>query len=118
MLIRRWRYDDILKISELEKECFPSEPWTFKMLASSFEAENFRGVLAEDGGETIGVACAVMDGLQKIAKDEGVKKLFLEVRVSNYAAMKLYLKCGFRGAYARTRYYPDGEDCLVMVKEI
>ena len=144
MLIRRWRYDDILKISELEKECFPSEPWTFKMLASSFEAENFRGVLAEDGGETIGyggmtvaadsadidniavteayrrsgVACAVMDGLQKIAKDEGVKKLFLEVRVSNYAAMKLYLKCGFRGAYARTRYYPDGEDCLVMVKDI
>ncbi len=144
MLIRRWRYDDILKISELEKECFPLEPWTFKMLASSFEAENFRGVLAEDGGETIGyggmtvaadsadidniavteayrrsgVACAVMDELLKIAKDEGVKKLFLEVRVSNYAAMKLYLKCGFRGAYARTRYYPDGEDCLVMVKEI
>ena len=61
MLIRRWRYDDILKISELEKECFPSEPWTFKMLASSFEAENFRGVLAEDGGETIGYGGMTVD---------------------------------------------------------
>lgn len=144
MLIRRWKYEDILKISELEKECFPLEPWTFKMLASSFETENFYGVLAEDGGETVGyggitvaadsadianiavteayrhsgVGAAVMDELQKIAKEKGVKKIFLEVRVSNSAAMNLYLKCGFKGAYARTRYYPDGEDCLVMQKEI
>lgn len=144
MLMRRWKYEDILKISELEKECFPLEPWTFKMLASSFETENFYGVLAEDGGETVGyggitvaadsadianiavteayrhsgVGAAVMDELQKIAKEKGVKKIFLEVRVSNSAAMNLYLKCGFKGAYARTRYYPDGEDCLVMQKEI
>ena len=144
MKIRPWKYEDILRISEIEKECFPKEPWSFQMLASSFGNEAFSGVVAEDGGEVIGyggftaaadtadidniavvenyrrggVAKAVVAELCKKAKKSGVKKLFLEVRVSNFAAMSLYLKCGFKGVYARSRYYPDGEDCLVMVKEL
>ncbi|MDE5729312.1 MAG: GNAT family N-acetyltransferase [Clostridia bacterium] len=56
--------------------------------------------------------------LIKAAKKGGAKKVFLEVRVSNSNAMKLYLKNGFKGVYARTRYYSDGEDGLVMVKEL
>lgn len=144
MRIRKWAYKDILRISEIEKECFPQEPWSFRMLASSFETETFSGVLAEDGGEIIGyggitvaadeadvanvavtepyrrsgVGTAIIDELVKIARGKGAKKMYLEVRVSNAAAMLLYLKTGFRGVYARTRYYSDGEDCLVMVKEL
>lgn len=143
MEIRRWKYEDILRISEMEKECFPLEPWNFQMLASSFGSENFVGILAEDGGEIIGyggmtlasdtadvdnvavtgpyrnsgVGTAIIAELVRLAKENGVKKLFLEVRVSNSVAMELYIKSGFKGAYARTRYYSDGEDCLVMVKE-
>ena len=144
MKIRKWEYKDILKISQIEEECFPQEPWSFKMLASSFESENFHGVLAEDGDEIIGyggitvafdtadianvavtepyrhsgVGTAVIAELLKTAAENGAKKVFLEVRVSNSIAMELYLKSGFKGAYARTRYYSDGEDCLVMVKEL
>ena len=54
MLIRAWKYEDILRISEIEKECFPAEAWSFRMLASSFETENFTGLLAEDDGEIAG----------------------------------------------------------------
>ncbi|MDE6505563.1 MAG: ribosomal protein S18-alanine N-acetyltransferase [Clostridia bacterium] len=144
MLIREWKYKDILRISEIEKECFPQEPWSFQMLASSFDTESFHGVLAEDGGEIIGyggvtvaadtadianvavtepfrhsgVGTAIIAELSRAAKQRGAIKLFLEVRVSNAIAMELYLKNGFKGAYARTRYYSDGEDCLVMVKEL
>lgn len=144
MRIRKWEYKDILRISEIEKECFPQEPWSFQMLASSFGTETFSGVLAEDGGEIIGyggitvaadeadianvavtelyrrggVGTAIIDELIEIARGKGAKKIYLEVRVSNFAAMRLYLKNGFRGVYARTRYYSDGEDCLVMVKEL
>ncbi len=144
MLIRPWKYEDILRISELEKECFPKEPWSFGMLASSFETEGFCGLLAEEGGEVIGyggitiaadtsdidniavteqyrrggVASAIISALCEKAKSMGAEKVFLEVRVSNSAAMSLYLKHGFKGVYARTRYYPDGEDCLVMSKEL
>ena len=143
MEIRRWKYEDILRISEMEKECFPLEPWSFQMLASSFETDGFVGILAEDGGEIIGyggmtvasdtadvdnvavtepyrnsgVGTAIVAELSRLAKESGVKKLFLEVRVSNAVAMELYIKNGFKGVYARTRYYSDGEDCLVMVKE-
>ena len=144
MKIRKWEYKDILKISQIEEECFPKEPWSFKMLASSFETENFHGVLAEDGDEIIGyggitvafdtadianvavtepyrhsgVGTAIIAELLKTAAANGAKKVFLEVRVSNSIAMELYLKSGFKGVYARTRYYSDGEDCLVMVKEL
>ena len=144
MTVRAWKYEDILRIAELEKECFPDEPWTFQMLASSFESETFRGVLAEDGGEIVGyggitvtydtadianvavteafrrsgVGSAILEELLSLAKSVGAKKVFLEVRVSNATAMALYLKHGFKGMYARTRYYTNGEDCLVMTKEL
>lgn len=144
MSIREWKYQDILRISEMERECFPQEPWSFQTLASSFDSESFCGLLAEESGEIVGyggitVAADVADidnvavsepyrgnkigekivkALLTYAKNKGVCKVFLEVRVSNVAAMKLYINCGFRGVYARTRYYSDGEDCLVMVNEL
>lgn len=142
MNIRRWKYEDILKISQLEKECFFEDAWDFKQLASSFSNDNFYGIAAEDGGEVIGyggitvtgdeadvdniavsepfrfsgVGGALLSALMTEAEARGVKKLFLEVRVSNAEAMKLYLKNGFCGVYARPRYYKNGEDCLVMVR--
>ncbi len=144
MIIRSWKYEDILRISEIEKECFPGEPWTFRMLASSFESDAFFGVLAEDGGEIAGyggvtvasdsadidniavtepyrnsgVGTAILGELCSLARSKGAEKVFLEVRVSNSPALCLYLKNGFKGVHARTRYYTDGEDCLVMSKEL
>ena len=144
MEIRSWKYCDISRIAELEKECCPKEPWSFQMLASSFDSETFYGVLADDCGEIVGyggitvagdsadidnvavteyfrnsgIGTEILQSLVNIARVEGAKKVCLEVRVSNSVAMGLYLKCGFKGAYARTRYYSDGEDCLVMVKEL
>ena len=142
--IREWKFEDILKISELEKECFPKEPWSYQALASSFQSDNFIGIVAEEGADVIGyggitiaadqadidnvgvteyfrnsgVGTALLCRLLQLAKAKGVKKVFLEVRVSNSVAMELYLKSGFKGVYARTRYYSDGEDCLVMAKEL
>lgn len=144
MTLRPWKYGDILRISELEKECFPDEPWSFQMLASSFGSESFYGIVAEDGGEVVGyggitvtfdsadianvavteafrhsgVGSSVLDELLSIAKSKGAEKVFLEVRVSNSPAMSMYLKHGFKGVYARTRYYSNGEDCIVMTKEL
>lgn len=144
MILDRWKFEDILALSELEKECFPDDAWTYKLLVDSFQSPSFIGVLARDGGEVIGyggititgdtadieniavteayrksgVATAVLANLLSLAKEQGVQKVFLEVRVSNAPAMKLYLKCGFVGVYARPRYYRNGEDCLVMSKSL
>jgi [ribosomal protein S18]-alanine N-acetyltransferase len=46
-----------------------------------------------------------------------VKKLFLEVRVSNAAARALYAKSGFREIGVRRGYYPahtGREDAVVL----
>ena len=140
---RAWTYEDLSAIAALEKECFPTECWSQRMLAESFLGGKFFGSMLEEDGalaayggmSVVGdeaeiqlIATAemyrrcgrggkILDDLTEEARRRGVQRVFLEVRVSNRAAMLLYLKRGFRGLYARSRYYPDGEDALVMVKE-
>lgn len=143
MTYRKWTYMDILKISEIEKECF-QDPWSFQMLADSFSSDNFFGVCAENDGEVIGYACMafcgddadinniavtenyrrngagakLLEALIAEAENRGVNNMFLEVRVTNAPAQMLYLTHGFCGVYARPRYYSDGEDAIVMVKRL
>ena len=40
--------------------------------------------------------------------------IHLEVRKSNFPAINLYLKFGFREAGTRKGYYADGEDAIIM----
>ena len=42
----------------------------------------------------------------------------LEVRISNQAAIRLYEKCGFISVGIRQRYYADGEDALLMTRNL
>ena len=143
-VLREWTFEDLNGIAELEKECFSSEPWNLQALADSFLSGHFYGALLEEEGAITsygGISVVLDEGeLQLIATAEmyrkcgraqkilrylteeaakrGARRIFLEVRVSNAEAQKLYLKNGFRGVYARTRYYPDGEDAVVMKKEL
>lgn len=47
----------------------------------------------------------------------GAEKMILEVRVSNFAAQKVYKRMGFEEIGVRKKYYSDTlEDALVMLK--
>ena len=48
--------------------------------------------------------------------DYGASECFLEVRVSNVAAISFYRKMGFRIVARRRGYYLDGEDAYVMAR--
>jgi ribosomal-protein-alanine N-acetyltransferase len=50
--------------------------------------------------------------MQHVLNDEEV--FFLEVRISNESAKKVYEKYGFKVISVRKQYYADGEDALVM----
>lgn len=143
MDIRPWTYEDIYSIAELEKQCF-SDPWSFQMLADSFFGENTLTAVAERDGKVEGYAFlvgvqgeadlaniavspsfrrrgaanALLDYLEGEAKKRGTERIFLEVRVSNAPAMRLYLSRGYVGRYVRPRYYGDGEDAVIFVKEL
>lgn len=58
---------------------------------------------------------ALLRKMIRIAKERGVIRITLEVRVSNDVAQGLYKKLGFQDGAIRKNYYPDTkEDALVM----
>lgn len=140
---RIWTFEDLSAIAALERECF-EDPWNNRMLAESFLSDRFFGTLLEEDGvitayggfhftdeeaeieliatsemyRRCGRAKKILDDLTEEARRRGVKRMFLEVRVSNVPALLMYLNYGFVGMYARTRYYPNGEDAIVMKKEL
>lgn len=69
--------------------------------------------------QRLGIGRAMLRSLMDTARDLRLAYATLEVRISNDAAISLYEGCGFRPVAMRRRYYPDnGEDAMVMLREI
>lgn len=62
----------------------------------------------------MGIGSKLLDEAIKRCKERGKIRLFLEVRVSNTAAQRLYKKKGFKVIDTIPGYYSDGEDAYVM----
>lgn len=121
-----------------------SDGWNKEMLISAFNTGRFFCAGAFDGEQLIGVitcsksvddadlegivtakdyrnkgvAEALFDYAKDALKSAGVEKLFLEVRESNAPAIGFYIKNGFKKISVRKKYYADGENALVFVKEL
>ncbi len=65
-----------------------------------------------------GVARLLLEHAFDEAHNQGARWCQLEVRVGNDAARALYGKLGFRKMGVRRGYYSDGEDAVVMGKEL
>lgn len=62
-----------------------------------------------------GLGELLLASLIEIAAEIGIRRVTLEVRVSNEAAQNLYRKYGFTDEGTRTHYYSDNnEDALIM----
>jgi len=139
--IRKMEPADIPSVASLERDIF-SEPWSETGFADALaQRENlfltaFRpdgGVIgycglytAGDEGEIThvavvencrrqGTAAALLAELLGWARACGVKRIFLEVRISNEAAIRLYEKYGFETCGVRRGFYRrPAEDALLM----
>lgn len=125
------------KIANLHKKCFPNKPWSaddFRDLKKSgceiIMSENGFIVyrIAVDEAEIItigvnpemrrnGIASAMIGIIEKNVKNQGVKKIFLEVSAANIPAQKLYENLGYKMIGSRPKYY-DGIDAILMSKEL
>ncbi len=125
------------KLANLHKKCFPNHPWSaddFRDLKKSgceiIMSENgfivYRTVADEAEIITIGVnpemrrngiASAMIGIIEKTIKNQGVKKIFLEVSANNIPAQKLYENLGFLVVGNRPKYY-DGIDAILMSKNL
>lgn len=138
---RGMQVDDIGRICAIERECF-STPWTEEAFYNELVHNHFAHyVVMVWGGQIIGYAgvWTIMDEahvtniavsgpyrgrklgerllheLFRFAAARGMKRITLEVRVSNTIAQRLYEKFGFRAEGVRRKYYSDnGEDAIIM----
>lgn len=62
----------------------------------------------------MGFGKMLMEALIEKAKEQKIKAITLEVRVTNKSAINLYKKLGFKEAGIRKKYYSDNEDALIM----
>ena len=87
-------------------------------LSVSFEDADLEGIVVKSEFRKGGVASKLFSLAQKTLKERGVNRLLLEVREGNIPAISFYNKQGFNKISIRKNYYSDGENALVMVKEI
>lgn len=61
-----------------------------------------------------GIGGALLDAALDAVAAAGIDAVTLEVRRSNAAGLALYRRRGFASAGVRPRYYPDGEDAVIL----
>ena len=142
MLIRRMVPEDIPAAVEIEKACF-SSPWSEKSFSDSisrkdtiflvceedennaikgyigmylsFEEANITNVAVAPAFRKRGCGESLVLGAKEHAKQSAIEKIFLEVRVSNEAAISLYRKMGFENLGIRKNFYEHPvEDAYIM----
>lgn len=64
-----------------------------------------------------GIGTKLIQSVEETCRKKfNVCKFRLEVRVSNAGAISFYTKLGYSIAFKASKYYPDGEDAYVMIK--
>lgn len=143
IVIRTMSERDSSAVWELEKKCF-SVPWSEESIRAMFSEKGYWNLTARDDGSLVGYIGmkAVLDeaditnvavdpdrrrqgigkmllrGLLAKAGELRIRRIFLEVRVSNTAARALYEQAGFRTVDVRKNYYEKPkEDAYIMVWE-
>ena len=82
------------------------------------EAEILKIAVAERSRRQ-GVGCNLLARAIADLHRQGIKKIFLEVRASNQAAISLYQKCKFSPIGRRYNYYNDPvEDAICMAADL
>jgi ribosomal-protein-alanine N-acetyltransferase len=135
--------DDLEEVLRIETLCSPS-PWTRAHFAATLESPLGRSLVARRGGRPVAFVCGtrVEDEaeIQNLAvspqerrrgigafllalflervRREGCRRVFLEVRASNEAALRLYSGAGFERVGRRAGYYSDPKDDAVLMAAV
>lgn len=135
--LRWWHVD---AVHRLEQRLFPADAWSVEQFWSelaqptrSYRVAMQEGTVVGYAGlfvlppdadvQTIavgtdaqgqGIGRRLLESLIDDAESRGVTHTLLEVRSDNESARALYQRLGFVRISERRRYYPDGQDALIM----
>ena len=140
VVLRPLLLEDLPAVRDVEVVSFP-DPWSPAMFAAELSrsdriwraAKTAEGELVGYGGVMIvsdeahlmnlavapgerrsGVARMLYDDLALRAARAGARRITLEVRHDNDAALAFYRAAGLSVEGVRPRYYPEGQDALIM----
>lgn len=131
---------DLDRVMELEAELFGAGAWprgtyieelteapdrVYVAAVDEDDLVGYAGVVIADEAQimTVGVAqshqgrgigARLVDALLDAAREAGARSCLLEVRAADEGAQRLYARAGFTPLGLRRRYYPGGEDAVVM----
>jgi [ribosomal protein S18]-alanine N-acetyltransferase len=144
LLVRPMAEADLARVLDIEREAF-SVPWTpatFRGLLGRPDAQlhvaEERGrivgyaavwivldqaelgdIAVEAGSRGRGIGTRLLQHVFELVRERSVRELYLEVRVSNEGARRLYERHGFRLVGRRPGYYTrPREDALVLRKVV
>lgn len=106
-------------VAELKKQ-----PAGFVMLGRLLSEESgmdrfeLLAVAVEPERQKRGIARLLMEKIEKRAVRLQVKKLFLHTDIHNIPAQQLFIRTGYRAYQRKSRFYPEGQDALAMVKDL
>lgn len=134
-IYRRMEENDCQAVEALFQDCF-SHPWKKEAIGNTLLMEDYVSLVAETDGQIVGyigyrsaldeaditnvavspdqrrkgIGRQLLNTLLETAADTGISNLYLEVRVSNEAAVNLYERAGFRVCGQRKNYYAEPEE--------
>ena len=142
------RFKDLDVLTKIEKECFTSEAYAREQLAFLLRSSDSLSFVARKDGEIVGfiigmkkqycketvghivtidvsskhrrtgVGLQLLDKLEQEFLGQGVKTIYLEVRIDNQAARKLYARKGYSELEPLENYYDKGKHGLRMKKAL
>ncbi|PLX87343.1 MAG: ribosomal-protein-alanine N-acetyltransferase [Desulfuromonas sp.] len=134
---------DLVAMMSIEQQCYTT-PWTAQHFLQELEQPGAFIVVCGTGEQITGYLCyrSIVDEMEILnvatapdfqrqgvadrlmrhvlhhASKLGVGQVFLEVRISNLTAIRLYQRFGFVQNGVRQRYYADHEDALLMTRKL
>jgi ribosomal-protein-alanine N-acetyltransferase len=65
-----------------------------------------------------GIGHLLMKEMQKRARQIEVETLVLHTATENFPGQRLFRKCGFVPCEMKKAFYPEGQDALMMLKDL
>jgi [ribosomal protein S18]-alanine N-acetyltransferase len=122
----QWREEDYLQLARdsggtilVAETGNPAATAGYAAFHRVLDEAELRNIAVNPERQRKGIARALLQEGIRALQSSGARRLFLEVRASNYQALALYASAGFQLLYTRHNYYqnPD-EAALVMVCDI
>lgn len=143
LMISSLTLEDIDEILKIERSSFP-DPWSRSMFEREIGTNNFYTLREKDTKYLLayfgwwqvleelhilnlavvpeyrrqGLGSFILEYILKEARKRQCKKVLLEVRAGNTPARNLYSKYGLLTIGQRKNYYANGEDALLLEKQL